>query len=223
MAESDFSRPCIIGYGSSPSRYGPAAVAERSIARAPGSRAKSVCTCQVLRPRRIDQALAILRLFVLPSALETASGQCDDGDVGRYDEACRHVPAGLVDQEDSVGGGCNGRGDLRELQVHRFGIAGRQDQGCALAPLRAYRTEDVGGGGTPGTRCALASAALRPATVILVLLADASLVGEPDFYRVAVERLRAPDFFQAHWGAFLKSSIAPCACAWWRGRAESLR
>jgi len=30
MAESDFSRPCIIGYGSSPSRCGPAAVAERS-------------------------------------------------------------------------------------------------------------------------------------------------------------------------------------------------
>src|SRR5262249_1648197 len=61
----------------------------------------------------------------------------DDGDVGRYDQACRHVPAGLVDQEDSVGGGCNGRGDLRKVQVHRFGIAGRQDQGCALAPLRA--------------------------------------------------------------------------------------
>ena len=40
MAESDFSRPCIIGYGSSPSRCGPAAVAERSIARSPGSRAK---------------------------------------------------------------------------------------------------------------------------------------------------------------------------------------
>src|SRR6266508_5367799 len=36
MAESDFSRPCIIGYGSSPSRCGPAAVAERSIARSPG-------------------------------------------------------------------------------------------------------------------------------------------------------------------------------------------
>src|SRR5882757_4736543 len=39
MAESDFSRPCIIGYGSSPSRCGPTAVAERSIARSPGSRA----------------------------------------------------------------------------------------------------------------------------------------------------------------------------------------
>jgi hypothetical protein len=48
MAESDFSRPCIIGYSSSPSRCGPAAVAERSIARSPGSRARSVCTCQGL-------------------------------------------------------------------------------------------------------------------------------------------------------------------------------
>src|SRR5436190_7832792 len=73
MAESDFSRPCIIGYGSSPSRCGPAAIAERSIARPPGSRAKSVCTCQVLRPRRVERALAMMRLFVLPSALETAS------------------------------------------------------------------------------------------------------------------------------------------------------
>src|SRR5215831_13700178 len=69
--------------------------------------------------------------------------------------------------------------------------------------------------------CALA--ALRPATSGLVLLADACLVGEPDFYRVAVERLGARDFLQAHGKAFLKSSIAPCACAWWRGRAESLR
>src|SRR6516164_6959884 len=48
MAESDFSRPCITGYGSSPSRCGPTAVAERSSARSPGSRARSVCTCQGL-------------------------------------------------------------------------------------------------------------------------------------------------------------------------------
>src|SRR5262249_39132972 len=71
--------------------------------------------------------------------------------------------------------------------------------------------------------CAWAGAALRPATGDLVLLSDTSLVGEPDFYRVAVERLRARDFFQAQWEAFLKSSIAPCACAWWRGRAVGLR
>src|SRR5262249_31260112 len=90
-------------------------------------------------------------------------------------------------------------------QVHRFGIAGRQDQGCALAPLRAYRTEDIGGGGPLVTRCAWAGAALRPATSGLVLLADACLVGEPDFYRVAVERLGARGFLQAHGEAFLKS------------------
>ena len=107
------------------------------------------------------------------------------------------MPAGLVDQKDSVAGGFNGRGDLREMQVHRFGIASRQDQGCALASLRAYRTEDVGGGGTLVTRCAWAGAAFRPATGNLVLLADTSLVGEPDFYRVPIERLCARDFFQA--------------------------
>src|SRR5262249_12060242 len=84
------------------------------------------------------------------------------------------------------------------------------------------RTEDIGGGGPLVTRCAWAGAALRPATSGLVLLADACLVGEPDFYRVAVERLGARDFLQAHGKAFLKSSIAPCACAWWRGRGESL-
>jgi hypothetical protein len=42
------SRDRPSGYGSSPSRCGPAAVAERSIARSPGSRARSVCTCQGL-------------------------------------------------------------------------------------------------------------------------------------------------------------------------------
>jgi hypothetical protein len=123
------------------------------------------------------------------------------------------VPAGLVDQKDSVGGGFNCCGDHREVHVHRFGIAGRQDQGCAFASLGANRTEDVGRGGTLVTRCAWAGAALRPATGNLVLLADTSLVGEPDFYRGAVECLRVRDFSQAQWEAFLKSSIAPCACA----------
>src|SRR5438128_6947879 len=73
MAESDFPRPFILGYGSSPSRCGPAAIAERSIARSPGSRARSVCTCQVLRPRRVVRTLRWRVRNVLPSALETAS------------------------------------------------------------------------------------------------------------------------------------------------------
>jgi len=121
---------------------------------------------------------------------------------------------------------CSGRdggGDLREVQVHRLCVAGRQNQGGAFALLWADRAEDVGGSGALVTRRAGAGSTHRPAAGDLVLLADAGLVGEPDFYPVEVERLRARDFFQARGETFLKSSIAPCACAWWRGRAESLR
>ena len=114
-------------------------------------------------------------------------------------------------------------GDLGEVQVHRLGVAGGQDQGRALALLRADGAEDVGRGGALVAGRAWAGAAPGPAAGDLVLLADAGLVGEPDFYVVAVERLLARDCLQARGEAFLKSSIAPSACAWWRGRAESLR
>src|SRR5262245_5155876 len=41
--------------------------------RSPGSRARSVCTCQGLRPRRTVQALAMARLSISPSTFGTAS------------------------------------------------------------------------------------------------------------------------------------------------------
>src|SRR5271170_7796727 len=44
-----------------------------SATRPPGSRTKSVCTCQGLRPRRVVGELAIARPFVWPSAYRTAS------------------------------------------------------------------------------------------------------------------------------------------------------
>ena len=121
------------------------------------------------------------------------------------------VPAGLVDQEDGVGGGCDGRGDLGEVQAHRLGVAGPQDQGCTLTLFRADRSEDVGGSSPLVTRCDGAGAALGPAAGDLVLLADAGLVGEPDFYRVAGKCLLAGDCLQMRREAFLKSSIAPSA------------
>ena len=135
--------------------------------------------------------------------------QRDDGDVWWHDEARRQVPAGLIDQEDGVGAGRDGLGDLDQMQVHRLGVAGRQDQGRALALLRADGAEDVGGGGALIAGRAWAGAALGPAAGDLVLLADASLVCEPDFYRVDVDRLFARDCIQARGEAFLKSSIAP--------------
>ena len=107
------------------------------------------------------------------------------------------MPACLIDQEHSVCAGLYGLGDLHEMQVHRLGIAGRQDQGCALALFRADGSEDVGGSGALVAGCTWASAALRPPAGDLVLLADPSLIREPDFYRVAVERLLARDCVQA--------------------------
>src|SRR5262249_10645567 len=95
--------------------------------------------------------------------------------------------------------------------------------GCTLALLRADCTEDVGGSGPLVPRCAWTGAALGPAAGDLVFLADAGLVGGPDFYRVAVKRPLARNCLPARGGGFFKSSIAPCACAWWGGRARSLR
>jgi len=75
MTGSDFSRSCIIGCGSSPSRYGPVqhACCHWPTMRSPGSQTKSVRTCQVLRPRRAGRVLALAYPSVLPSATRTTS------------------------------------------------------------------------------------------------------------------------------------------------------
>jgi hypothetical protein len=122
-----------------------------------------------------------------------------------------------------VGAGRDNFGDLRQMQIHCFGVAGRKNQGSTFAILWADRAEDVGRGGALIARSAWASAALGPAAGDLILLADTSLICEPDFYLVTFERLLARDFIQARGEVFLKSSTAPAACAWWRGRADSLR
>ena len=149
--------------------------------------------------------------------------QGDDGDVGRYDETLRHVPACLIEQEHGVGARRDHLGDLGEMQVHRLHIAGGQDQGGALALLRADGTEDVGRGGALIAGSARAGAALGPSARDLVLLADARFVLEPNLYCLDIDGLFARDFIQARGEVFLKSSMALSAWAWWRGRAESLR
>ncbi len=123
------------------------------------------------------------------------------------------MPAGLIDQEHGVGAGRDGLGDLGEMQVHRLGIAGRQDQGRALALFRADGAEDVCRGGALIAGSAWAGAALRPAAGDLVLLADPSLVLEPNLYCLGIDRLSARDCLQAGGEVFLKSSITPAACA----------
>lgn len=123
------------------------------------------------------------------------------------------MPPGLIDQEYGVYAGRNGGSNLREVEVHRLGVAGRQDQGCALTLFGADGTEDVGGSGALVTGRTWAGAALRPPAGDLVLLADTSLICEPDFYRVDADRLLGRDRLQTGGETFLKSSIAPAACA----------
>jgi hypothetical protein len=137
--------------------------------------------------------------------------QCHDGDIGRHDEARGQMPAGLVDQEDGVGRRRDSFGDLGEVQIHCLSVAGRQDQGRALALVRADRAEDVGRSGALIAWGDRTSAALGPSAGDLVLLTNAGLVGEPDFYGLAVERLLARDRLQTGGEAFLKSSIALAA------------
>ena len=127
--------------------------------------------------------------------------------------AVREMPSGLVDQQRGVGAGCDLRGDLGQMQVHRLGVAARQDERRALAVLGTDRAEDIGRRGPLILRRARARAALGPAAGDLVLLADAGLVGEPDLYRAGLDALFARDLLQARGEVFLKSSIAPSACA----------
>ena len=123
------------------------------------------------------------------------------------------MPTGLIDEQRGVGAWRDLRGDFGQMQVHRLGVASGHDEGCALAVLGADRAEDIGGDRSLIFGSARARAALGPSAGDLVLLADARLVGEPDLYRAGIDALFSPDLFQARGETFLKSSIAPSACA----------
>ena len=123
------------------------------------------------------------------------------------------MPSGLIDEEDGVGSWRNRLGDFGQMQVHRFGVTGGQDQGRALSLLRADGSEDVGRGGALIPWSAWASAALSPPAGDLVLLTNARFIREPNLYFANIDCLFARDFIQARWELFLKSSMAPSACA----------
>ncbi len=121
MAESDFSGLCIGGYGSSPSRHGPSGPPGRwPIQRSPGSRTRSVRTCQGLRPRRAEQALALARLLMLPSAQLTASAPRKSFFRGSMAGLCNPLPTLRRHPR-----GClrKARGRCGSLLLHRSGLA----------------------------------------------------------------------------------------------------
>ena len=123
------------------------------------------------------------------------------------------MPACLIDQEHGVRACSDVLGDFGEMQVHDVGIAFRQNERRALAFLGRDRAEDIGRRGSLIVRRAWPRAAFRPSSRDLVLLTDARFVGEPDFYLAFIDAFFARDFVQAGGERFLKSSIAPSACA----------
>jgi len=113
--------------------------------RSPGSRARSVHTCQVLRPRRVGRALALSRPSMLPSANGTASapgirtyrgsmaGLCVP--LSTLRAAPRGAPRMTRGQHDSLRLCCQGLAPLTPCRFH-----GALHLSTAPAPRRFSRS-----------------------------------------------------------------------------------
>ena len=69
--------------------------------------------------------------------------QLQERDVAWNLEGLGTMPAGLIEEEDSVSAGSDFGCDLIEVKLHSFGIAGWQHEGGAGTAFGADRTEQV--------------------------------------------------------------------------------
>jgi len=117
-------RDCARGSAAtapSPSCRGPSAQGGfRPTRRSPGSRVRSVRACQVLRPRRVTQALAMTLLGMLPSATKTASAPGISFSIAAQWLACT-FPADASPTSSRLP--AHGSGRCGSLFLHRSGLA----------------------------------------------------------------------------------------------------
>ncbi len=149
--------------------------------------------------------------------------QRHDGDVVRHLQLAGEMPTSLVEQQHRMTAGGNVVGDRREVQVHRRRIAPGQDQPDGLAFPWTDGAEDIGRDGALVRWRRGTAATPGPAAGDLVLLSDPGFVAEPDLYAAGIDATPVRDRRQWRRPVFLKASTAPAFCAWWRGRADSLR
>lgn len=130
--------------------------------------------------------------------------------------------ARAVEDERGVRAGSDLAADLGQVQGHDLGIGGRHDERGSGAARGAGRAEDVGPVVASVARRARPGSALGPDAGQRALLADARLVLEPDFERLALgvvgearRHRRGEVFLNAVWAASSASG--------WRGRTESRR
>ena len=141
-----------------------------------------------------------------------AGRQQDNGDVVRDGELGGGVPSGLIHEQDGVGIGRDGAGYFREVQVHCRRVAPRQNQAGPFPLLGTNGAEEI------GRSCALVTwgrwpgSAFCPAPRDLVLLADAGLILEPDFYGLAPCFLRG-NLLQLGGKFFLKAVMVSASWA----------
>jgi hypothetical protein len=70
--------------------------------------------------------------------------QRQQGDVVGDDEPVGHVPAGLIEHDQSMCARINRLGDLIEMELHGPGVAPGQNEAGALALRGTDGTEDIG-------------------------------------------------------------------------------
>lgn len=155
---------------------------------------------------------------VLPDVFDwiefgTLRRQRDETDVLRHNEPARQMPTGLIEQKRGMSARCDLFCDFGKMQVHRLSVAGGQNERRALAVAWADGAKDIGRGRALIGQRRGPGAAPCPTAGDFVLLADARLVGKPDFYVAGVNAFLLCDGLQTGWETFLKSSIAPSACA----------
>ena len=109
--------------------------------------------------------------------------------------------------------GGDGLADFLEMQVHRLGVAHGQNESGALALVGTNRAEDVCRCRALIERRRWPCSAFCPTARDLIFLADARLVGEPDFQSGEADARLQRDIAETRRETFLKSSMAPLARA----------
>src|SRR5207248_1289894 len=120
-------------------------------------------------------------------------------------ELGREVPAGLIEQQNGMRSRGDGLRDFGQMQRHCGGIAARQDEASGTPLGRADGPKDVGRAGALIVRRGRPRPPPCPPPGDLVLLANPSLVLEPDFYRLAC-RVTLGDLVEAGGEVFLNAT-----------------
>src|ERR1700730_8367491 len=149
------------------------------------------------------------QIFSIGVELGTFGRQRDESDVLRHDEAARQMPTGLIEQKRGMPARCDLFCDFGKMQVHRLSVAGGQNKRRALAVAWADGAKDIGRGRTLIGRRRGPGAAPCPTTGEFVLLADARLVGTPDFYVAEIDAFLLRDGLQTGGETFLVRVGAP--------------